>query len=759
MNPIQEDSISSSKNDKTGDDLNQSPSAMGNKIGRFEQGLSLTARFNLAVIPLLLLIFAVSAFVIQYQRKASFEDQLQILHYTFSNISHDQSAFNQKTYRVGEERITNFLIEVSKTPLANNQYKILDEVIKTAARSHLISYAAFFSHDNILISDTGKPARHLRLKKHAIRKDDKTLGYLVLGISDLSSILQSNYIQSTAEKQVSQLRDFLFKVQVDNRFSAMIAFTFLICAISFTAYFIFQRFITSPLAHCISIMKQFQQKEYDIEIPYQNKQDEIGQIARSLEAFRIKLKELVALEHDTEAKNTQLIRAMAEAERLAYVDELTNLPNRSCCKLDAQEVFSNADNNACFALVYLDLNDFKRVNDTLGHAAGDSLLCEVGKRLGILARSKENSRVYRWGGDEFVLIYDRSNGATEDFCNEITKILGTQLRFGSHTLWPSGSLGIAKFPEDGSDFETLMINADLALHKTKLNSNTYHFFTQELKEKVDEETRIESELRVAIEEKQLFLVYQPQIDSKTQKVRGIEALIRWRHPERGVLSPYHFLDVIEESRLAPIVGAYVFDEAFRAARSWLDNGLDFGRIAVNLSPKHLMHGTLIHDLAHAMKNCRLDSQYITVEVLESLLIDNNDDQQREFISDLSKMNVHIELDDFGTGYASLSHLSTLPIDALKVDRSFTNQILTDDRKAIVIQSLLSLTKLLQIGLVCEGVETASQMQKIQAYGNCSLQGYLIAKPMEFNDMTTWLEEEQNLHFLNIHQDDQAEKTA
>ncbi len=755
MDPIQEDSISSNKKNTIGSDQSPKPQSIWDRIRRFEQKLSLAARFSLTAIPALLLICIVSAVVIQYHRKVAFESQVLKLRNTFSNISHDQSAFNQQSYRVREERVTSFLIDVSKAPLADKQYKVLEEIINKAVKNYIISYAAFFTHDNILITDTGKAAGHLRLKKHEVRQNNKTLGYLVLGISDLSTTLQNNRIQSTAEQQVTILRSFLTRVQADNRFAAMIVMLFLLTTMTLIAYFIFRTFITNPLSRCIEIMNSFHTKQYDNKIPYQERQDEIGNIARSLEGFRSNLMELEALELETEAKNHQLVNAMAEAERLAYVDDLTNLPNRSCCKLDALEILSNADKNACFALIYLDLNDFKKVNDTLGHAAGDCLLTEVGKRLGMLARSREKTRVYRWGGDEFVLIYDRSNGPTEEFCGEITDMLGTQLRFGSHTLWPSGSLGVAKFPEDGSDFETLMINADLALHKTKENGGVFHFFTKELKQKVIEETKIESELRVAIDEKQLFLVFQPQIDSKTLKVRGIESLIRWRHPERGVLTPYYFLDVIEDSRLAPIVGAYVFEEAFKAARQWLDQDLKFGRIAVNLSPKHLMHGTLIHDLSIAMQNYNLDSKYVSVEVLESLLIDNNDEQQKEFIANLSDMKVHIELDDFGTGYASLSHLSTLPIDALKIDRSFTNQILTDKKKAVVIQSLLSLTKLLQIELVCEGVETVSQMQKINTYGDCALQGYLIAKPMEFNEMTEWLQEETNLHFLN----DQEEKSA
>ncbi len=759
MDPIQEDRISSSKKQNDHVESSQQYFQIRSWLRGFQPKFSLVARFNLFIIPTIIVISIASAVIIQHQRKIAFDQQINQLHNTFSNISHDQSAFNQEAHRIRRERITTYLLEISKVPLLNKDHKLLKNITTTAVKARLISYAAFFSANNLLITDTGKPASHLRLKRHTIRANGKTLGYLVIGISNLFTVIQNSKIEVTAENQVALLRDFLAEVQASNRVAALISILFILCSIIILTTYIFRKFVHTPLSRCISIMKLFHAREYGVQVPYRDQHDEIGEIARSLDTFRSTLIEMERIEQEAELQNDQLVNAKARAERLAYVDELTNLPNRSCCKLDALEILSNADENACLALLYLDLNDFKKVNDTLGHSAGDCLLSEVGKRLGMLSRSKNNCRVYRWGGDEFVLIYDRSNGSTEGFCEEINDTLGMQLRFGSHTLWPSGSIGVAKFPEDGSDFESLMINADLALHKTKQNGSSYHFFTRKLKQKVDDETRIENELRIAIEEKQLFLVYQPQVDSKTQKVRGIEALIRWRHPERGVLTPYHFLDVIEDSRLAPIVGAYVFDEAFRAARSWLDQGLDFGRIAVNLSPKHLKHGTLIHDLNTAMNNYVLGAQYVSVEVLESLLIDNNDEQQQEFIALLNSMNVHIELDDFGTGYASLSHLSTLPIDALKIDRSFTNQILTDDKKAIVIQSLLSLTKLLQIELVCEGVETASQLDKIRTYGECALQGYLISKPMEFNMITEWLQEEKNLTFLDGIEESLDEKSA
>jgi len=455
------------------------------------------------------------------------------------------------------------------------------------------------------------------------------------------------------------------------------------------------------------------------------RRDEIGDLSKAIGAM-----------HET--LNSQVKQITC----LAFEDNLTKLRNRAGCQRDMISKIDGRKDGDRFALVHLDLDKFKRVNDTLGHAAGDVLLAEIGRRLSKLLEETDAGTAYRWGGDEFLLLVDKVDEALVDLCAELVDVLSIPIQYEDTTIRPTASLGIARFPEDGDTFDALMVYSDIALYKAKENGRDgFHFFTKELKQQIDIEAKIERELRVALEERQLFLVYQPQLDATSHKVTGIECLLRWRHPQRGVIGPAAFLGVAEASNLAPLLGRFVLDEAFAAARKWLDLGHDFGRIAVNLSPQHVKIGTVFDDFTGAMARHGIKPEFVAAEVLESLFLDNEDVQQIEFIEHLHNIGVHIELDDFGTGYASLSHLSSLPIDGLKIDKSFVDRMLVDSKKKVVVQSLVSMARLMHIDLVCEGVETQDQYLFLRDCGYCSIQGYLFARPMPFDDMTHWLETE------------------
>ena len=453
--------------------------------------------------------------------------------------------------------------------------------------------------------------------------------------------------------------------------------------------------------------------------------DEIGSLSKAIGAM-----------HGT------LESQVNQITRLAFEDGLTKLANRAACQRDMNGRIAAGNSDNRFALIQLDLDKFKRINDTLGHAAGDVLLEEIGRRLRVLLEETEAGTAYRWGGDEFLLIIDMVDEDLIDICSELVDVLSIPVQFENTTIRPTASLGVARFPEDGENFDALMVYSDIALYKAKENGRDgFHFFTRELKQQIDIEAKIERELRIALEEDQLFLVYQPQLDSHSRRITGIECLIRWRHPQRGVLSPAEFLGVAESSKLAPILGRFVLDQAFLSARKWLDQKFEFGRIAVNLSPMHVKMGTIFDDFTGAMARHGLKPEYVAAEVLESLFLDNEDLQQIEFIEHLHNIGVDIELDDFGTGFASLSHLSSLPIDGLKIDKSFVDMMLVDEKKMVVVQSLISMAKLMKIQLICEGVETAEQYVSIQQCGHCSIQGYYFARPMPFDEMTAWMASE------------------
>lgn len=448
-------------------------------------------------------------------------------------------------------------------------------------------------------------------------------------------------------------------------------------------------------------------------------------------------------------REIELKVAKEELNRIAFFDNLTGLANRASCQRDLADKFAFVKPDRRFAIVQIDLDNFKRVNDTLGHAAGDHLLRMLGERLHTFARNFSNFRVYRWGGDEFIALIERDE--TTDLslmCSELTDLMGIRLSYGNAILRPTVSLGVARYPEDASDLEALMIYADLALYKTKeLGRDGFQFFNSEMKEKLNSEAQIEEELRVAIDERQIELFFQPQICVKDESITGLEALVRWRHPQRGVIAPGAFLCVAEEAGLAPTLGRQIFDLAMSAARRWSDDRIDFGRVAINLSPSHLKHGTVLDDLFNAMQNHEVEPDVVTVEFLESFILDDPHTDMADTLNKLRARGIHVELDDFGTGYASLSHLSVMPITGLKVDRSFVQQIDVNPQQREIISALISMAKLMGLDIVCEGIETEDQLAALAALGSFSVQGYFVAKPMSFEDMSTWIKERRNIGIL------------
>ncbi len=446
--------------------------------------------------------------------------------------------------------------------------------------------------------------------------------------------------------------------------------------------------------------------------------------------------------------------AKDQLEKIAYFDTLTGLANRAHCQRDMAEKFTRIDPGKKFAIIQIDLDNFKRVNDTLGHAAGDHLLQVLGERMNLLASEFDNFKSYRWGGDEFIALIDRDTDTDMDaICQELTDIIAIPLQYENSTLRPTVSLGVARYPEDAQDLESLMIFSDLALYKTKeLGRDGYQFFTSEMKENLDAEARIEQELRTAIEDDQLELYFQPQLDIDDETITGVEALLRWNHPEKGLIGPGEFLLISETTGLAQHVGCRVFDCAMKAVRNWLDNGLEFGRLAINLSPQHLKKSTILYDFFSTMEKYDIEPHHLAVEFLESFIFDDPNANILDILQQFSARGIHVELDDFGTGYASLSHLSTMPIDGLKIDQSFVHQITDDPRQQGIVASLISMSKMLNLRVVCEGVETWQQVDAIARIGSCSIQGYFIAKPMCLGDITDWIRNERNIGALRAPSD-------
>ncbi|MGH1350034.1 MAG: putative bifunctional diguanylate cyclase/phosphodiesterase [Methyloligellaceae bacterium] len=508
--------------------------------------------------------------------------------------------------------------------------------------------------------------------------------------------------------------------------------------LSFYIFWVTKQQVVRPLTLLTDTITQSSQENKRHHVPWESN-DEFGQVISNFNSMQVTL----------DREEEKLRQVNQRLDYIAYNDNLTSLPNRACCLFDMNDRFDKSKPDQHFSLIHLDLDNFKQVNDSLGHHAGDHLLSTIGHRLALIVSDHPNSKAYRWGGDEFIVLFDLRDGDLEDFCCELTDLLNVPLPYKSSTLWPSASVGAAVYPKDGDTFASLMISSDLALYKTKdLGRDSYQFFTEELKEAAQDKIHIEEDFRKALEANdQLFMAFQPQVDSRTFEVTGLEALIRWKHPERGFLSPALFLPILEESKLAQSLGRFVYDSSCRAARHWLDEGLVFGSVAINLSAKHIKLGTALPDFYDTLKRYSLETKHITAEVTESLFLDEKNRDGLDMIDDLHKNGVRIELDDFGTGFAALSHLSTLPIDGLKIDRSFTQMMLSDKKKAIIIKSLFDMTKMLRIGLVCEGVETRDQLARLQTMGQSSIQGYYTARPMPFAEVTEWMKQGKNYEFL------------
>ena len=461
------------------------------------------------------------------------------------------------------------------------------------------------------------------------------------------------------------------------------------------------------------------------------------------------LEEIISIRTDIseiKKKEVALRQARDALEHIAYFDAMTALPNRTHCQQDLEALFMAEGGPERFAVIQIDLDKFKRVNDTLGHAAGDQLLREVGSRLSYLSAKIPDFRPYRWGGDEFIaIVKNRKALELENLCQELTDVISIPITYKDTSLWPSVSLGIAVCPDDATDLESLMMYADLALYKTKeVGRDGYHFFVAEMKEKIDSEIRIESDVRAALELDQFELYFQPQISTVDERITGIESLVRWNHPEQGQLPPGLFMDVVERFGMASALGRTIFDKAMFAARQWVDEGLDFGRLAINLSPAHLKRQTLVDDFCESLGKYQIDPGLLAVELLESVVIDDIPSQVSEIFERLARQGVHVELDDFGTGYASLGALSSLPVDGIKIDRSFVSDISSDEKQMAILEVVMSMSKLMKLRVVCEGIETQDQLRTVSKIANCSVQGYLVSRPLDLDEMTAWIRERRNI---------------
>jgi diguanylate cyclase (GGDEF)-like protein len=459
------------------------------------------------------------------------------------------------------------------------------------------------------------------------------------------------------------------------------------------------------------------------------RQDELGLLGRHLSKVQSQLGELF---RQLGEKNKQL-------EQLAMYDHLTGLPNRALfTDLVQREMLHARRSKQRFAVFFIDLDRFKAVNDSMGHAAGDALLVEVGRRLQETLR--EVDIVCRQSGDEF-LVLARDIGQWEFLVEMAQRVLKTielpvVLEGGSARV--SASMGIALFPDDADDFETLVKNADVAMYQAKtLGRARYNFFHSELNSRFQATIELEQELDQAIAGGQLVLHYQPQVDSQSGELVGVEALVRWQHPKRGLLYPGSFIGIAEESGKIAAMGVWTLGEACRQMAEWKTRGVAVGAMSVNVSALEFRDHRLLDSVQAALGASGIAPQELEIEITESVLMAETETSQR-IIELLREIGVGIAIDDFGTGYSSLSYLKRLRPNQLKIDQSFVSDASTDNDSRAIIKGVVGLANALGLTVVAEGVETPEQQLFLRDSGCHILQGYYIARPLPVDQLEAWI---------------------
>ncbi|GKV55296.1 hypothetical protein NCCP2222_12430 [Sporosarcina sp. NCCP-2222] len=437
---------------------------------------------------------------------------------------------------------------------------------------------------------------------------------------------------------------------------------------------------------------------------------------------------------------TERMEAERVIEHMAYYDYLTGLPNRRMLQEQVADWIHYAqEGNSEFALLFMDLDRFKMINDTLGHHVGDELLQAVGKRLSLSVGEKDF--VARLSGDEFVvLVRSGDRPAVQAISERIVEDLSYPYLLGQHEVFVAPSIGINFYPADATDYNTLMRNADSAMYLAKESGRgTYQFFTKKLHDELVEQTMVEMELRQALQRNQLSLAYQPQFDLKTGRMKGMEALLRWQHPIRGFISPAYFIPIAEDNGFILPIGEWVLKTACRDAKEWQQTGLPPMRVSVNVSIRQFRQPSFVSDVKAILDETGLEPQYLNLEITETIMSDVH--HGKLILQELRNLGVNASIDDFGTGYSSLIYLSKFPLTHLKIDQAFIREL--DENNTMIVKAIIDLAKNLNLQVVAEGVETQDQACFLNKLHCDEVQGYLYAKPLSKADFTRLLEEQKN----------------
>ncbi len=433
-----------------------------------------------------------------------------------------------------------------------------------------------------------------------------------------------------------------------------------------------------------------------------------------------------------------------QIEFLAYHDALTGLPNRRMAMDRLALAIGYAErSDTKVAVLFLDLDNFKTINDSFGHLVGDALIKEVAARLKELIR--ETDTVSRQGGDEFLIVLSgiTDTDAITGTAEKILKILEGAVNIGGHELSTSLSIGVSVYPDDSKDIDTLLNLADTAMyHSKEVGRNAYRFYADRMNIDAHEHQYIRVGLRHALENGEFILHYQPQIDLHDGAVVGVEALIRWRHPEEGLLQPERFIQIAEESGLIVPIGDWVLREACRQAVAWREAGLPELVVAVNVSAMQFKRGELEKSVLHALNESGISPRFLELELTESILIQDSENVL-ETVKRLKSIGLQLSIDDFGTGYSSLSYLKRFNVDKLKIDRTFVCDMANNPNDAVIVRAIIQMARSLNLKTIAEGVEEETLLTFLRLQYCDEAQGYIFAPPLPADDFAQYLAEAES----------------
>ncbi len=452
-------------------------------------------------------------------------------------------------------------------------------------------------------------------------------------------------------------------------------------------------------------------------------------LKESYRELEIAYEEVMATKNALYSRYEELKENRDKVKKLAYSDYLTELPNRVALMESIEHAICTQRVDEIIGLMHIDLDNFKNINDTLGHVYGDEMLTQVAGRLN--ERLQEEDYLARFGGDEFVVLTKQISdiNAYEERVKQIQQAFLTPFVVGAKEFFVTASIGISLSPKDGKTSHVLIQNADTAMYSAKeKGKNNYCFFEESMNKELLEKIEMQSELRRAIDEKQFVVYYQAQMNLDTDRIVGFEALLRWEHPVKGIIPPIQFIPIAEENGLIVPIGRFVLEEACKQLKQWEEEGYEDIMMAVNLSARQFKDKNFLTSVYQILGDTKVNAKHLEFEITETVALDDLE-FTIETITKLKKLGVSFALDDFGTGYSSLNYLKRLPVNNLKIDKSFLDTVLDNNSDQKIVRTMIDLARGLNIEVIAEGVEKSEQEQFLKTVNCGKAQGYLYSKPV------------------------------